>query len=84
MHNPVAWQLWDQKAVELAKKYNRLIFLSIGYSACHCRLPSAHHSLGLSVRITETDDQIRVPCDGKGVLHVSRGRLDLERIVHPD
>ncbi|KAI5302673.1 hypothetical protein KEM56_000468 [Ascosphaera pollenicola] len=33
--NPVAWQLWDTDAIALAKKYNRLIFLSIGYSACH-------------------------------------------------
>ncbi|KAK2791869.1 hypothetical protein FQN52_004310 [Onygenales sp. PD_12] len=35
MHNPVAWQLWDSEAIALAKQYNRLIFLSIGYSACH-------------------------------------------------
>ena len=37
MNNPVAWQVWDAEAMELAKKHNRLIFLSIGYSACHCR-----------------------------------------------
>jgi len=36
MHNPVAWQPWDSQAIDLAKKLNRLIFLSIGYSACHC------------------------------------------------
>lgn len=36
MNNPVAWQLWDAESIDLAKKYNRLIFLSIGYSACHC------------------------------------------------
>lgn len=35
MHNPVAWQPWDSQAIDLAKKLNRLIFLSIGYSACH-------------------------------------------------
>ncbi|KAJ5286320.1 hypothetical protein N7524_001626 [Penicillium chrysogenum] len=35
MNNPVAWQVWDAEAMELAKKHNRLIFLSIGYSACH-------------------------------------------------
>ncbi|OQD89752.1 hypothetical protein PENANT_c002G00080 [Penicillium antarcticum] len=34
-NNPVAWQTWDAEAMELAKKHNRLIFLSIGYSACH-------------------------------------------------
>jgi uncharacterized protein YyaL (SSP411 family) len=36
MHNPVAWQLWDSEAIDLAKRHNRLIFVSIGYSACHC------------------------------------------------
>ena len=35
MNNPVAWQLWDAEAIDLAHKYNRLVFLSIGYSACH-------------------------------------------------
>ncbi|QSS49488.1 DUF255 domain-containing protein [Histoplasma capsulatum var. duboisii H88] len=35
MNNPVAWQMWDAEAIALAKKLNRMIFLSIGYSACH-------------------------------------------------
>ncbi|KAA8651870.1 hypothetical protein EYZ11_004181 [Aspergillus tanneri] len=35
MDNPVAWQLWDAEAIDLARRHNRLIFLSIGYSACH-------------------------------------------------
>lgn len=35
MHNPVAWQLWGPEAIDLAKKSNRLIFISIGYAACH-------------------------------------------------
>lgn len=36
MNNPVAWQMWDAEAIALAKKLNRMVFLSIGYSACHC------------------------------------------------
>ncbi|OAX80383.1 hypothetical protein ACJ72_05283 [Emergomyces africanus] len=35
MNNPVAWQIWDSDAITLAKKLNRMVFLSIGYSACH-------------------------------------------------
>ncbi|KAJ5620071.1 hypothetical protein N7510_004055 [Penicillium lagena] len=35
MNNPVAWQLWDAESISLAKKNNQLVFLSIGYSACH-------------------------------------------------
>ena len=33
--NPVNWQPWDETALEAAKKQNKPIFLSIGYSACH-------------------------------------------------
>src|SRR3954452_15432829 len=34
-HNPVDWYPWGPEALEKAKKENKLIFLSIGYSACH-------------------------------------------------
>lgn len=38
--NPVAWQIWGTDAIELARKENRLLFISIGYSACHCKFAS--------------------------------------------
>jgi uncharacterized protein YyaL (SSP411 family) len=41
--NPVAWQIWGDEAIELARKENRLLFVSIGYSACHCEFPVPHH-----------------------------------------
>lgn len=34
-YNPVDWYPWDEKAFDLAKKENKPIFLSIGYSTCH-------------------------------------------------
>lgn len=34
-HNPVNWYPWSEEALALAKKENKLIFLSIGYSTCH-------------------------------------------------
>src|SRR5918993_3329388 len=34
-HNPVDWYPWGPEAFEKAKKEKKLIFLSIGYSACH-------------------------------------------------
>jgi uncharacterized protein YyaL (SSP411 family) len=34
-HNPVDWHPWGPEALELARKLDRPIFLSIGYSACH-------------------------------------------------
>ena len=34
-HNPVNWYPWGEEAFTKAKKENKLIFLSIGYSTCH-------------------------------------------------
>ncbi len=34
-HNPVQWYPWCQEAFDRAKKENKLIFLSIGYSTCY-------------------------------------------------
>lgn len=36
--SPVAWQLLDEEAVQRAKKENKLLFLSIGFKSCHCKL----------------------------------------------
>ncbi len=33
--NPVNWYPWSEEAFELAKKLNKPIFLSIGYTTCH-------------------------------------------------
>jgi hypothetical protein len=45
--NPVAWQTWGDEAIALAKKENRLLFVSIGYSACHCEFLSTLRVLDL-------------------------------------
>ncbi len=42
--NPVDWYPWGDKAFEKAIKENKLIFLSIGYSACHWCHVMAHES----------------------------------------
>ncbi len=34
-HNPVDWYPWGPEALARARKFDRPIFLSIGYSACH-------------------------------------------------
>src|SRR5215467_12870692 len=33
--NPVNWYAWGEEAFEAARKENKPIFLSIGYSTCH-------------------------------------------------
>ncbi|MCP4118703.1 MAG: thioredoxin domain-containing protein [Desulfobacteraceae bacterium] len=34
-HNPVDWYLWGNEAFETAKRLDRPVLLSIGYSTCH-------------------------------------------------
>src|SRR5438270_3282120 len=34
-HNPVDWYAWGPEALERAKRENKPILLSVGYSACH-------------------------------------------------
>ena len=34
-YNPVKWRAWNDATLELAKKENKLIIISIGYAACH-------------------------------------------------
>ena len=34
-HNPVDWYPWNDEALARAKKENKLIFLSVGYSTCY-------------------------------------------------
>ncbi len=34
-YNPVDWKAWNTEALQLAKDQNKLIVISVGYSACH-------------------------------------------------
>ncbi|NHJ14871.1 MAG: thioredoxin domain-containing protein [Candidatus Thorarchaeota archaeon] len=43
-YNPVDWYSWNDEAFETAKRENKPIFLSIGYSTCHWCHVMAHES----------------------------------------
>ena len=43
-HNPVDWYPWGPEALERARREDRPIFLSIGYSTCHWCHVMAHES----------------------------------------
>ncbi|MCA0932591.1 thioredoxin domain-containing protein [Lutimonas saemankumensis] len=34
-HNPVDWYPWNDQTLEMAKKENKLLLISVGYAACH-------------------------------------------------
>jgi len=43
-YNPVNWYAWGEEAFEKARKENKPVFLSIGYSTCHWCHVMAHES----------------------------------------
>ena len=43
-HNPVDWYPWGAEALERARRENKPILLSVGYSACHWCHVMAHES----------------------------------------
>lgn len=43
-YNPVQWYPWGEEAFEAARKWDRPIFLSVGYSTCHWCHVMAHES----------------------------------------
>ena len=43
-HNPVDWLPWGNEAFEKARRENKPIFLSVGYSTCHWCHVMAHES----------------------------------------
>ena len=42
--NPVHWHAWNEESLNKAKKENKPIFLSVGYSSCHWCHVMAHES----------------------------------------
>jgi uncharacterized protein YyaL (SSP411 family) len=43
-HNPVNWYPWGEEAQKKATEENKLLIISIGYSACHWCHVLAHES----------------------------------------
>ncbi|MEQ8161397.1 MAG: thioredoxin domain-containing protein, partial [Smithellaceae bacterium] len=43
-YNPVQWHPWATEAFEKARREDKLVFLSIGYSTCHWCHVMAHES----------------------------------------
>jgi len=43
-HNPVDWRGWGEEAFDLARREDKPVFLSIGYSTCHWCHVMAHES----------------------------------------
>jgi len=63
-HNPINWYPWGKEALEKAKKENKHIFLSIGYSTCHwCYVMERESFTDVEVAKLLNDDFISIKID---------------------
>ena len=63
-HNPVDWHPWGVEALEKAREQNKLLIVSIGYSACHWCHVMEHESFGdEEVAVVMNRDFISVKVD---------------------
>ncbi|EFV69829.1 hypothetical protein CHCC14600_3204 [Bacillus licheniformis] len=46
-HNPVDWYPWGEEAFEKAKRENKPVLVSIGYSTCHWSMVVFHNKKNL-------------------------------------
>jgi uncharacterized protein YyaL (SSP411 family) len=62
-YNPVQWYPWGEEAFKAARKANKPVFLSVGYSTCHWCHVMAHESFedpGVAALMNETFVCIKV------------------------
>ncbi|TPH17059.1 DUF255 domain-containing protein [Litorilituus lipolyticus] len=62
--NPVNWYSWHEDALATAKKENKLLFLSIGYSTCHwCHVMEKESFTSLEIAKALNSDYISIKLD---------------------
>jgi uncharacterized protein YyaL (SSP411 family) len=77
-HNPVNWYPWGEKAFSKAKKENKLIFLSIGYSTCHwCHVMERESFENESVAKILNKNYISIKVDREEYPHIDRYYQDI-------
>jgi uncharacterized protein len=69
-HDPIRWRPWSDDVLAEARRENRLIFLSIGYSSCHWCHVMAREAF---------DDE-----DVARLLHAGYVSIKVDREEHPD
>src|SRR5882724_9923151 len=73
-HNPVDWYAWGDEAFEKARREDKPVFLSIGYSTCHWCHVMERESF-------ENEDVARVLNDGFVAIKVDREeRPDVDQV----
>jgi uncharacterized protein YyaL (SSP411 family) len=72
-NNPVNWYAWNNEAFKTAKKQNKLIFLSIGYSTCHwCHVMAEESFENNNTAKLLNDNYISIKIDKEQYPHIDK------------
>lgn len=81
-HNPVNWYPWGGKAMKKAKDENKLLIISIGYSACHWCHVMEHESFeDTSVAKIMNDNFISIKVDREVRPDVDQVYMDAAQLI---
>ena len=82
-HNPVHWYPWGEEAFTKAKKENKLIFLSIGYSTCHwCHVMEEESFTDEEMAKLLNEDFISIKVDREEYPQIDKKYQSLYMAVH--
>jgi len=82
-YNPVAWYPWGDKAFSKAKREDKLIFLSIGYSTCHwCHVMAKESFENSDIATLLKRDYISIKVDRETLPHVDSYYQQRYRQLH--
>ena len=82
-HNPVNWYPWGEEAFAKAKKENKLIFLSIGYSTCHwCHVMEEESFTDVDIAKVLNDGFISIKVDREEYPQIDKKYQALYMQVH--
>ncbi len=82
----VFWQPWCEEAFLAAKKYDRPVFLSIGYKSCHwCKVLQEESFKDLSIAEIINDSFVPILIDREEMPHIDRLYMDFAQLLtqHP-
>ena len=83
VHNPVNWYPWGKEALDKAKKENKLIFLSIGYSTCPwCHVMEEESFTDVEVAKILNNNFISIKVDREAYSHIDKKYQKLYMAVH--
>ncbi len=82
-HNPVNWYAWSKEAFDKAKKENKLIFLSIGYSTCHwCHVMERESFENEAVAKILNDNYIAIKVDREEMPSIDKHFQNVYYLMH--